>query len=167
MPYLIEYGHIFTGDGYPPWAYVYALLTASPILPFPVVKELFLFLNVSAIAGLGYFIRREYQSPRTSDQWPILFAAALCCSAVAVALRWQQYGILVTVLVWASLYFEEKGWPFWAGLSLAFAFIKPQTAALFFLVPLVHKSYRTCLWCMVILSVATGSRPGGAIRGLG
>jgi len=72
-PYLSEYGHMFPGDGYPPWAYVFALLTASPLLPFRVVKTLFLFLNVAAIAALGYFIRREYQSPGTSEQWPILF----------------------------------------------------------------------------------------------
>lgn len=156
MPYLSEYGHMHPGDGYPPWAYVYALLTASPLLPFPVVKTLFLILNVSAIVTLGYFIRCEYKFPRTSDQWPILFATALCSSAVAIALRWQQYGVLVTVLVWASLYFEEKGWPFCAGLSLAFAFIKPQTAALFFLLPLVRKSFKTCLWCVIILLASTG-----------
>ncbi len=155
-PYLSEYGHMHTGDGYPPWAYVYALMTASPLLPFPVVKTFFLILNIISIAALGYFIRHEYKFPRTSNQWPILFATALCSSAVAIALRWQQYGILVTVLVWASLYFEEKRWPFCAGLSLALAFIKPQTAALFFLLPLVRKSFKTCLWCVTILSVATG-----------
>jgi len=155
-PYLIEYGRMLPGDGYPPWAYVYALLTASPVLPFPVVKTLFLIFNLSAIVTLGYFIRSEYKFPKTSEQWPMLFAAALCSSAVAIALRWHQYGILVTVLIWAFLYFEEKGWPLCAGLSLAFAFIKPQTSALFFLLPLMRRSFKTCLWCGLFLVLATG-----------
>jgi hypothetical protein len=155
-PVLSQYGPMFPEGGYPPWAYVYALLVAPPILPFQAVKVWFSILNGAAIVALGYIVKRAYRGPGTSEQWPFLYAAALCSLAVPVALRHHQYGILVTVLLWASLYFEAEGQPFWAGLSLAFAFIKPQTAALFFLLPLARSSFRSCLWCVMVLLVATG-----------
>jgi hypothetical protein len=155
-PFLSQYGHMLSGDGYPPWAYVYALLVAPPFLPFHIVKLWFFILNVTAIVTLGYIIKREYRGPGISKQWPILYAAALCSLAVPVALRLKQYGVLVTILIWVSLYFEAEDRPFWAGLSLAFAFIKPQTAGLFFLLPLARKSFKTCLWCVIFLLLATG-----------
>jgi hypothetical protein len=153
-PFLSNYGHLNPIDGYPPWSYVYALLVAPPILSLQTVKLWFFTLNVTAIATLGFIIKDVYRGLRKS--WLVLYAAALCSLAMPVALSHQQYGILVTTLIWTSLYFESQGQPFWAGLALAFAFIKPQMAGLFFLIPLSLNSYKTCLWCITFLLLATG-----------
>lgn len=154
-PVLEEYSSMKIHEGYPPWSYVYALIIASPLLPYYTVKWLFLVINILAITALSFFIRYECRQHGMQKQWPFLFASALCCLAVPHALRHGQYGIIVTASLWAFLYFEAKGMSFWSGFFLAFAFIKPQIAGLFFLLPLVRKSFRSCFWCMMIILVTT------------
>jgi len=154
-PILKEFGKMSIVGGYPPWSYFYALFLAPPIIPFNVVKIYFLILNFIAIITLYLLFKWESNNHKVANHCSFLFAAAICCSALPVALRHGQYSILITVAIWGFLYFESRGKSCEAGLLLALACIKPQVAALFFLLPLARRSFMTCFWCLLFGAVAT------------
>lgn len=165
-PVLAEYGKLNEYDGYPPWSYIYALILVPPIFPFSVVKILYFVETLLLIVFLGFLVKKQGEFFNLRDQWPFIFGAVLSCAAIPVSLLHGQYGILVTIMIWAFLYFEYRGNHFLAGLCLAIAGIKPQVSALFFLIPLVRKSFWTCFWTLavggiatVIASIITGTLP--------
>ena len=133
--------------GYPPWSFLTGFLFAPPI-SFSLVRIWFALLNLAAIAFISWW---AFQMGRTigPEQGFFLVAATLAVFAHAVSLRLGQYGILINALLIGMLIREHKSQGVLEGLMLGVAAIKPNIAALFFLVLLVRRRF-------AIFGVASG-----------
>src|SRR5262249_27545719 len=105
---------------------------------WPAARIYFAGLCLAAFAGLGCWAFSAGR--RVGWQWGwFAAAAALSAFSICVAISYGQYSLIVTALIVASLACLEHGRMAPAGLALALAAVKPQLAALFFLVPVIFE----------------------------
>ena len=139
FPELIIGGRNVRGN-YPPWAYATGFALVPP-LGWSAARIYFAGLCLAAFAGLGYWAFSVGR--RVGRQWGWFTAtAALSAFAICVAISYGQYSLIVAALIVASLVCLEHGRMMSAGLALALAAVKPQLAALFFLVPAIFEFRR-------------------------
>jgi hypothetical protein len=157
FPELLIGGRNVKGN-YPPWAYATGMALAPP-LGWSAARIYFAGVCLVAFAGLGYWAFSAGR--RAGRQWGwFTAAAALSAFAICVAISYGQYSLIVTALIVASLACLEHGRMAPAGLALALAAVKPQLAALFFLVPAIfefrgHERIRFFLSAATYLAAAS------------
>lgn len=138
---------------YAPWSYLLAVPLLPPIGPGPALGW-FLALNVAALGALLAWAWSEAR-PLGSSAAAGLVLAAGATLAIPVGLRHLNYAIVVCGAVAAFAWLEHRGHHAWAGLALALALLKPQIGGLFFLVPLVRRSWVTLGAAAAVLVAAT------------
>jgi hypothetical protein len=126
--------------GYPPWSFVSALILVPP-LRFAETRIYFGILNLIALGFCAFAVSRLAQKENAP---PLLVAiAVICIVSHAITLRLGQYGILINAFLLAQLLVPQGKYQPLKGLLLALAAIKPQTAGLFFLIPLFRGEFMT------------------------
>jgi hypothetical protein len=145
-----------TGTWYPPW-------TMSIILPFG-------YLSYSLAHAVGFIggivlliscalvIWSLYSGPRDKFLLPILFAVTF--SPLVFSIYEGQINILVLTGLTGFMFFERRGNPFLAGVSVALMTVKPHVLYLFWfalLYWLIKKRSWNFLWGVVLtLGALTG-----------
>jgi hypothetical protein len=125
--------------GYPPWSYLTGFLLVPPIA-FQSVRIYFALLNLAALAVTLCWVWRTSAHLAQTERC-LLTAATLAVFAHASTLRGGQYGILVNGLLLMLLIRRGRPPELAEGLALGLAAVKPQTAVLFFLIPLVRRRW--------------------------
>lgn len=140
--------------GYPPWSYLTGFLLAPPFDSFYQTRFYAAILNFLALAitllwifGVGNSLGRR--------EGFFLSAAALAVFAHTVTLRLGQYGILVNTLLLTVFGVKGKGSQVVEGLALGLSAVKPQTAGLFLLIPLIRRRWLTLVIASLYVFAAT------------
>jgi len=142
--------------GYPPWSFV----TAGPIVlptPWRITAIYFAFLNVVALAVI-FIWAYQIGRPHSLAGGVFLGASAVPFFGNHLALQVGQYGIIVVALLIGVYWLLEKQRPVAGGLLFGLATLKPQVSALFALVFLVRREWRSLAAAtgyVVLASVAT------------
>ena len=129
------------GATYAPWSYMLGALFVPPVRQ-PAAFIVFLAWNAIALCAVAMWAIRMW--PRTNGwSWWAGAAGILGTIAIPVTLRHLNYSVLVAGAISGYLLLERAGRPMLAGVALALSMVKPQLAALFFLVPLVRREWLT------------------------
>jgi hypothetical protein len=128
---------------YPPWSYVLGSAVIPPITSRHAIAW-FVAVNVAGLALMAAHAAR-LGTPFGRRARLLVPLSALATIAVPITLRHLNYSIVVCAALAAFVHYAEKGAPLRAGAALAFASLKPQLGALFFLVPLFRRSWSTLL----------------------
>ncbi|MBL0278468.1 MAG: DUF2029 domain-containing protein [Anaeromyxobacter sp.] len=138
---------------YAPWSY----LLGIPFLP-PVRSSLSLtwFVGMS-LAALGAMSAAAWRQARPFGRRAgvAMVLAAGTTLAIPVGFRHLNYVAIVCGALAVFLLLEERKHHVLAGAALALGMLKPQLGALFVLVPLAHRSWRTLVSCLMVLGAAT------------
>lgn len=138
---------------YAPWSYI----LAAPMLP-PVEPALALgWFMVVNFAALGLLLAWTWSEARPLGPRAAagLILAVCTTLTVSVGLRHLNYAIVVCGAVAGYAWLERRSQPVLAGLALSLALLKPQVGGLFFLVPLVRRSWATLGTAAAVLAAAT------------
>ncbi|HVP31937.1 MAG TPA: glycosyltransferase 87 family protein [Myxococcota bacterium] len=122
--------------GYPPWSLVTGLALAPPIA-FPATRIWMALLDVAALAAIARLAWRELRDLGREEAL-VGVAASLALVSNLFTVSAGQYGLVVNALVLAALGLAGRGRGIVAGLCLALALVKPQSAGLFALLFLVR-----------------------------
>lgn len=140
--------------GYPPWSVAVSFLMAPPIAA-PWVRACFSLESLLALIAIG---RLAYAAGARFGPAAARFlcAAALAISTNAVVLRNGQYGLIVNGCLVVFLVAESAERPGWAGLALALAALKPQSAGPFALMLFRRASWPGLVVASLTLALGTG-----------
>lgn len=112
----------------PPWGYPFGEFLTWP--PWPVVRVYFAALNAFALALLLWWAYREPRDVETPVRLLLMasvFAFGGSCTATGVG----QVSIIATVLLAGALWCDRIERPWWCGLLVGLALIKPTISAPF------------------------------------
>lgn len=138
---------------YPPWSFFTAKFLV-PALSWRFARIYYACLNLAALVLISVWTFRQFEQ----YGWPaaaFMVVAWLAVFANGTTLRLGQYGILVTLLLVAVLYLEQRGHHALAGLALGLAALKPQLSATFGFVPLVRRRWAGVAVAAVYIALAT------------
>jgi hypothetical protein len=138
---------------YPPWSYILGSLFIPPI-PLQYALPWFALLNAAGLVVIAVQASRLGR-PFGWRARLLLPAAALATLAVPVTLRHLNYTIVVCAALALFVRFDENGQHGRAGAALAFVALKPQLGALFFLIPLFRRNWRTLIVAVSLNVAAT------------
>jgi hypothetical protein len=112
----------------PPWGYPTGVLFTWPA--GQAVRPYFAILNAAALLVVMWWASRAAPSGRPEERW-LLMAAAGAFGGSCTATEVGQVGIVVTALLCLSLWADERGHDWWAGVLVGLALIKPTISAPF------------------------------------
>jgi hypothetical protein len=133
----------FRQGGYPPWAFVTAVLLVLPI-SFEAASTYFALLDIIALAVIAGW---AYRLGRFHSRLGALFLVATSLAPIAHynTLFFGQYGILVVALLVAVYFLYESHKPAAAGFMYGLATIKPTVSGLFVIYFLIKRQWRFLL----------------------
>jgi hypothetical protein len=123
----------------PPWSYQFGQLLTWP--SWPAVRTYYAALNLLALAFLmlwAYHLARDVALEGRLLLMAAVFAFGGSCTATEVG----QISIIVTALLAGALWCDRAGHPYWCGVLVALAMIKPTIAAPFAVALIVAGRYR-------------------------
>jgi hypothetical protein len=139
--------------GYPPWAFP---TTALFVLPTQFRFTRIYFGVLDALALAITFVWAYHIGRRHSRAGGVfLGAAALAIFGHCVALRVGQYSILVNILLVGMYVLVERQKPVLAGIAYGMAALKPQISALFALIFLVRRQWKSLAAATAYLVIAS------------
>jgi hypothetical protein len=138
--------------GYPAWSYFSGYLLFW--LPWRATRIYFAGLQVLCLLWL---LRWAFlQGGQVDRQCGAFCAAAVAATAsICTTLANGQLGILVVALLAASIWFDEAGWPYAAGVLTGVACLKPNIAGPFLLCFVARQRWRAIAAALAYLSIAS------------
>jgi hypothetical protein len=138
---------------HPPWGYISGMLFLWP--KWPAVRWYYAMINLVfglVIGGWAFQLGRAYGRSGAF----LLSSAAVAFGGATTALEVGQYTIVVTGLLAASLWFDNRNFTTLSGLCLALAMVKPTIAGLFMLAFFTRKRLLTLTIAFLYMVVASG-----------
>ncbi len=160
--------------GYPPWSYILGGFVIPPVNAHAALA-VFTLVQLGSLAGILFLIGRS-TARRFHSLWAAVFFGGLFLAlpGVATDLKWGNYTVIVIFALFVCMELcasQRRGVQLAAAVCFAFAFIKPQLAALFGVVLLCRGLWR--VWapaalivalCTALASAHLGERPDTLVR---
>lgn len=145
-PWDVLNGHVGPLPGLPtpeftygPWAYLLGLAFVLPV-EFPLALSWYVLVVAASLVLFGAWSwRLGADDGRPAQAFMVM--GALASIALPTSLRNLNYSLVACGCLAAYALAEDRGRPVLAGIALGLATVKPQLAALFFLVPLFRRSW--------------------------
>lgn len=154
---LPQYGTISDLGGMVPWEYILGNVFNPGFISFPAAKACFLFLTFVIISYAGFCGYRILRKNGVDAKWAALaFPIVLLPNYWINSMRWGNQGALLACLAFIFVCIVDEH-PYIAGILLSFMMMKPQIGALFFIVLLLTKKFKTIFTAGGILCAAWGT----------
>lgn len=151
---LPQYGGISDLGGNMPWEYILGNLFNPGFVSFSVAKGWFLFMTFGIIAYSGFCGFHLLRKNGMEAKWAALaFPIILLPTYWVNSMLWGNQGALLACLAFIFICIVDEH-PYFAGIVLSFIMMKPQIGALFFIVLLLTKKFKTIFTSGGILCIA-------------
>lgn len=153
---LPQYGAISDLGGNMPWEYILGNLLNPGFVSFNAAKGWFIFMTLVIISYAGFCGFRLLRKYGMEAKWAALaFPVILLPTYWINSMLWGNQGALLACLAFIFICVVDEH-PYFAGFVLSLTMMKPQIGALFFIVLLMTKKFKTIFTAGGILCVTWG-----------
>jgi hypothetical protein len=124
---------------YPPFAYAPAMIFVW--MPWPADLYYYLFIDTACIAIL-VASAVVLSCAKTGAEKAVVALATLAIASICTTLGNGNFGLIVTVTLWAAVWFDQRNRPVLAGIFFWIAMIKPTVSLPFVMVFLLQRRWK-------------------------